>query len=212
HRSKEVVFKKDPFVRTAFAILMPDISQKTFSGCRDRMLSLLHPFERARHWKRTQIYTGDELSIKPRKPPGSAALVIGSTCWVNNPFFLYIYLAVFKGFYKNLATGMEEIRKAKTLQRYFDMLESRSSMFQYKNASLWLDVIKDRRRIFKDFSVKDMAVLYEHEDMSGPKEAAYGFGIYELVRNRAHGNGMISSKTKKNMRGVMKKWLTTKKK
>jgi len=205
------VFKQNPFDRAVFALCLGDTTPAEFDKKREKILSLLHPFEKVRHWKRTKIYTGNAITVNSSNisKDNTIALVIGSRCWVNNPFFLYIYSAVFKGFMHPLSSSevhVQQIRNASTMQEYFNRLEE-GGYYQYENASLWLDVIKDRKKLFKHFTIEDMAIRKRAADNIEP---AYGYGIYELVDNGNQGRYLLSAKRNITMYEVMKRWLRKK--
>lgn len=189
-------FSKNPFNRTTFVLCTFDMSDATFERHCKYILGLLHPFEKELHWKRTKIFYGSDVNLSfNKKKREQAAFVLGSKCWVQNPIFLFPYLAVFKGVMYDLFgehEHNEKLRNTPNLEEYFKYLAQHKKQ-QYSKAGKWMDVIRDRRKLFKDFTRKDLSSVEREEGK--PKDPAYAMGIHSLLTSHLVLKGMISSKT-----------------
>lgn len=206
-------FSENPFNRTTFAICcFNKMSDDVFKKRCKRILELLHPFEKELHWKRTKIFYGDDIttSFKQRKKD-QLAFVLGSKCWVQNPIFIFPYLAVFKGFLYNLFNGNahnQALRDTSSLQEYFEYL-AKYNRQQYTHAYKWMDVIRDRRKLFKDFTRKDLSII--KHDNGLVEDVAYAVGIHRLLSNHFTLKSIKSSKTGVSLRERIEEWERNKK-
>lgn len=191
--------------RTAFAIFSVPTRQKSLDAKLNRLLPLLNKFEKDRKWRRTKYYTlkvtEDVSNRNGRK------LIIGSKCWSDNPFFLYIYTAAFKlfTFYNDSTTNVRfctALDRAKTLQEVFEAAETHLAKLykQYNNASKWLQVIKDRKKIFEGFTTDNLS--FTEECQEGQESTLYGMGIYILTLEQPPDHWVLHLKRVKSSKGV----------
>lgn len=181
-------FKRSPFVNPSFVIF----SNRDLYTNITRIVQLLNKFEEKQRWRRTKVHTikkSNYESCNEHIDSGNCYLFLVqfSQCWVNNPIFFYIYSSIFKLTLFNLfhKNHIRELLKSETLEDLLDKKEDmrnnkiyakdETNIYEkyetsaYKNANLWLGLIKHRRKIFKGFT---------REGLYFP---GWGFGVHEAL-------------------------------
>jgi len=181
---------------------------------------VLNGVERQLKWKRTKITMMDSINIftktgKTRKVKigkavkknsdnynVSVALLEGSKCWVQNPFFIHIILGTIKqSFYKYVSLKKY---KAKTLEDVLNLISGTGSVVPasgggYEYANLWIPLLKNRRKIFGTFRKSD---LFKSR---GSYVASYGLGVNALLCDVDNLN-RIYDKDGRNLGQFVSKW------
>jgi len=181
HNGDLYIFKDNPFIRAQFVLMFPEKMSDYYPDAVDgksikHAVKLLNKLEKTLKWKRTKL----QRCIKPRSCAKGTKLwlITGSRCWVNNPYFMYIYLAVFKvmvGWPEDLKYG------TKTVQDLFVLAKKKltNGYPQYEHMPEWLDVVRHRKEIFEGFTTK---TLYTNENAIKSGESLfYGLGIHTFL-------------------------------
>jgi len=187
---------------TVFGIFTTEYTREQMNEKLNLLLPLLNKFEKARRWRRTTIH-----NLKCRnKVKCTIRLVKGSRMWLSNPYFMYIYLGAFKVLFnygKLTAPLQERLVKTKSLDEWFNVVQDvlGNRMYQYASASRWTQIIKDRGKIFKDFTENDL--YYSKECIAKKQHTLLNSGIYSLTcRNKYFSDEVKKLTYIKNSKGV----------
>jgi DNA-binding ferritin-like protein (Dps family) len=225
---KKVTFKNAKYLsKLQFGIVVYD-----YTGTFDKRLkfaqTLLNDVERQLKWKRSKFTILDHVNVctatgkTTRKLIGkttrktniyhnlSIALLEGSKCWVQNPFFPHIILGTIKqAIYKY--NQIKEC-KAKTMGEMLTLFANAEGGNKlvakgggYDYAHLWVPLLKDRKKVFGTFKKTDLFKL------AGNYSVAYGFGVHALLYG-IHSTSEIYNKNGKNLASFLEKWKLTLKK
>ena len=177
----------------------------------NKIVRLLNKFEKKMRWKQTKIHLAGFKGHR-LKPNERMLLIRFSKCWLNNPHFFYIYL----GFYKIIMfntlgdnRGHYHLKFADSLEQFTDRIAKTKRPPSYEHIHLWLDVIKQRKQLFKGFS-RDSLYLPANKNIP----AKYNCGIATLCSSISNRHSLKIANLFKNEQGkglgnVYKKWLKT---
>lgn len=200
-------FPSNPFNRTQLLMIAPSKMEKSVlnGDALKHTLMLLNKLEKSLKWRRTKAY---ECKTKPSWGAKSRIWAIeGSKCWVNNPYLMYIYLAVFKVMFGWHAPGKYNTKTVQELFVYAHM-KLRNEYTQYEYMPEWLDIIKDRAKLFRGFTTE---TLYSNKETIENQEAAlYSLGVHCIFKSCTRLKNVISSGNVKLFDRVQK-WHKTRK-
>lgn len=176
----------------------------------NKIVELLNKFEKKMHWKQTKAFP-IEFEGVTLGPDERLFLIRFSKCWVNNPYFLYIYL----GFYKLTIFGSRHdtsrkyLRQTDSLEQLVEELTKRKLSPPYQHLHLWLDIIKQRKRLFKGFSRRSLYLSVNTSESSTP---LCNCGIATLCRTPSNNYSLTATNKFRNEQGKKlgseyKKWL-----
>jgi len=183
-------------------------------------LKLLNDVERQLKWKRSKITflnsvnivtkTGNERKFEIGKAAKktntrfniSIALLEGSKCWVQNPFFVHIILGTIKQSFYRYARIRQH--KADTLEDMLLLFSKAGNVISssgggYEHADLWVKLLKDRKKVFGTFRKSD---LFKSK---GEYVTSYGLGVNALLCG-VDNLSRIYDKNGKNLWQFVSKW------